>query len=400
MRNDPTPIEKRSHGRLILPSLSISHFALGSPGILTGLLLIDIGLTFGCPVGIMGQIRTASSIVGFISALLVGVLSVRFEHKSLTMIGLSFIIISALGCSFAVNFNMMLLLYPLTGMGMAMVMPMTMTLVAEHFPLDKRGSAIGWLVAGGSLSYVIGAQAIVFIAGIGGWRLAYLGFVLPALITALLFTTVGIPPTSLGYQTSTSRGSYLEGFRAVFSNRSAIACVAGTVLRSAAFQVVLLYGTSFLRQRFLISRGFGSIFMTSGALCYTLGSLVTARFMNKFGRKTLTVLAVFLAGVFTIAFILSPNLWLALAMDFPGAWFFGMSVSAAQSLTLEQISKFRGTMMSINSAAGSMGTALGAGIGGFVLLLYGWELVGISLGAMGVAAAVIYFILAIDPART
>ena len=392
--------EKPSSGRLILPSLVISRFATGCPGILTGLLLIDIGLTFGCSVGIMGQIRTASSIVGVISALIMGVLSIRFKHKTLLMIGLSSILISALGCSFALNFNMMLLLYLLTGLGMAMITPMTATLVAEHFPLEKRGSTIGWLVAGGSLSYLIGAQVITFLAGIRDWRLAFLGFVVPILIMGLVLVLVGLPSTSSGHRSKMREGNYLEGFKAVFTNRSATACIVGTVLRTASFQMLLLYGISFFRQRFLISTGSASIVMTSAALCYTLGSLVLGRFVDRFGRKPLTVLATFLAGVFTISLTLLPNLYLALAMNFLGAWFSGINVSAAQSLTLEQVPRYRGTMMSMNSAAVNIGTALGAGIGGLVLLLYDWEFLGISLGTVGIIAAVIYYLLAIDPTRT
>lgn len=400
MSGNPPPIEKRSSGRLVLPSLVISRFAMVCPGILTGLLLIEIGLTFGCPVGIMGQIRTASSIVGVISALVMGVLSVRIRHKSLLMAGMSFVVISALGCSFALNFNMMILLYPLTGLGMSMIMPMTMALSARHFPLERRTSAVGWLVAGGSSAYVIGAQVIVFIAGFGGWRLAYLGFVLPVLVIGLLLVKVGLLSAPHNPSTTMSKGSYFEGFRAVFSNMSSTACVAGSILRTAAFQVMLIYSTSFLRQQFQISISYASIIMTIAALCYTLGSIVCGRIVNRFGRKPLTVSAAFLASVFTISFTLSPNLWLALAMDFLSAWFFGFGVSAAQSLTLEQVPRFRGTMMSINSAAASTGSALGAGIGGLVLLLYGWEFIGLSLGTIGIAAAVIYYLFTIDPTRT
>jgi len=56
-------------------------------------------------------------------------------------------------------------------------------------------------------------------------------------------------------------------------------------------------------------------------------------------------------------------------------------------------------MMSINSAAINMGSALGAGVGGLALLMYSYELVGMSLGAMSLAATLFYYLLAIDPTR-
>ncbi len=157
---NPQPVESSSPGRLTLPSLAFSFFAVGTPGILTGLLLIDIGATFGVPVGIMGQVRTASSTMVIIAALLVSVASMRYSPKSLLMVGILSLLTSAIGCAFAQSYLMMLLLYPLTGVGMATIQPMAMTLIAEHFPLERRARAVSWFVAGGSLAYVVGSAPV------------------------------------------------------------------------------------------------------------------------------------------------------------------------------------------------------------------------------------------------
>ncbi|UCH57075.1 MAG: MFS transporter [Candidatus Bathyarchaeota archaeon] len=385
--------------RLVLPTLAFSRFVVGTPGILFGLLLIEIGLTFGSPVGVTGQIRTASSIMAVVSALAMGVLSVRFDHKTLLMVGLGVCLISALGCSLALSFGMMLLFYALTGMGMAMVMPMGSTLVAEYFPLERRTGAIGWLVAGGASSYLVGAQVIAFIAGIGGWRLAFLGFVLPSIIIGLFLVRIFLPRRKTNPGAAMGRGGYLEGLRVVASERAAAACLAGTALRSASFQVVLLYATSLVREKFLVSRGSASMYMTSAALCYILGSLLSGSLVERVGRKTTTVIALLLASVFTMALTLSNNLLLALATDFISALFFGMATSAGQSLNLEQVPRFRGPMMSMNSATMNIGAALGAGFGGFVILMYGYEPLGVALGVLGIIAALVIQFLAVDPTR-
>ena len=74
--------------------------------------------------------------------------------------------------------------------------------------------------------------------------------------------------------------------------------------------------------------------------------------------------------------------------------------AASSSLTLEQVPRFRGTMMSLFSAVYSLGSALGAGVGGLVLLLYDYGFVGISLGAIGIASAIVFYLLTIDPTKT
>lgn len=278
-----------------------------------------------------------------------------------------------------------------------MVGPMTFTLVAEYFPLERRTSAIGWLSAGLSLSYVIGAPAIGFIAELSGWQLAFLGFVLPISIAGLMLAAKCLPPAPHSRMRTTGGRDYFAGFRAVLSNRSAVACMVGMATALAAYQAFLAYSSSFYRQRFLASTTLASLFVLVSALCFTLGSLVCGRFVNKLGRKTLAVSAAAIGSIFIISHTNLPILWLSLTARFLGSLFMALTNTAIGSLTLEQVPRFRGTMMSINRAVSSVGSALGAGLGGLALLLYDYEFVGISLGIIGLAGAVILQLLAIDP---
>jgi len=391
--------EKGYLGRLFLPSLAFSYFASGPLGVLVALLLIDIGNTFNVPVGVMGQINTPYSIVAVIFALLMGILSVRFEHKSLLLTGLLFIGISALGCLLAPDFIMMLVSYSLSGIGWAMVSPMTIALIGDHFPVEKRTNTVGLVIAVGALSYLIGAPITASIAGLGGWRLPLIGFVIPIILASLFLAFFGLPSTSSSHKPTVNGKTYLRSFKDVLSNRSATACLIGDVLRSAAFIAILLYVTSFFRQRFLVSTDFASIVILGAASCYAFGSLVSGRLVNRLGRKPSTVLTALLASVFTISYAYVPNLWLSLALSFVASWFFGMVASASSCLALEQIPKFRGTMMSVDTAAISLGSALGTVVGGPALLSFDYEGLGMALGVMGVAAALIFYFLTIDPTR-
>ena len=218
MGDNPNRIqEKHSQGRLFLPSLVFSNFATGPLGVLVSLLLIDIALTFEVSVGIMGQMSTVSYVVAVIFGLVMGILSFRFGHKSLLMVGLLFVTISALGCFFASSFELMLISYSLTGVGTAMIFPMATTLIGEHFPLNRRGNAVGWIIAGGSLSYLIGAPVIGFIAGIGGWRFTLIGFVIPISLGSLFLALMGLPPSPPSHKLELGRGLYLKSFKEVVS---------------------------------------------------------------------------------------------------------------------------------------------------------------------------------------
>lgn len=394
--NDRGEIRQESpSGRLVLLSLVFSAFATYPSSVVTSLLLIDIGLAFGHPVGVMAQMRTLSFIVAFLSALLMGALSVRFRPKTLLMVGLLFLSVSALGSGSALNIKMLFLFYAVTGLGTSMVEPMISTLVAERFPLEKRSRVIGWTGAGGGLSYIIGASAVGYIAGIGGWRLAFLGYALILPLFGILLSSKGI--TSINRQSPIDNVNLMEGFRAIFSNRSAGACLLGNLLASAMGQGIYLYSFSFLRERYMIPAGLVAIFFSAASVCFFLGSLVSGGFVDRFGRKTATVSGLLLFSLSTILYINLPSMWLGVTLAILGHLFAGLQYSASNSLSLEQVPRFRGSMMSMNSAAAYIGYALGTGVGGLVLLSFGWNLLGIVLGAIGIIGVGLYNFLASDP---
>ena len=140
-----------------MPALAVASFSTGPIGVLAALLLVDIGNTFSTSVGLAGQINTAYAIAAVAFALLMSLLSVKFRHKSLLLAGVLLMTVSVLGCYFAQDFTSLLVFYSISGAGYAIVNPMTFALVGEHLHLEKRASAIGWVVAGGALVYVVGA---------------------------------------------------------------------------------------------------------------------------------------------------------------------------------------------------------------------------------------------------
>ena len=388
--------EESTKGRFLLPVLAIARFAVSPPNIASGLLLIDIASTFGQPVGVVGQMLTTSSTLSMIAALVMAVLSVRYRHKSLLLTGLGFITLSALGCYIAPNFTTMIVIYSLVGIGASMVSPMTMALVGEHFPRGERSRAVGWLIAGNSLSYLVGAPLIAYLAGLGSWRTAFLFWVIPIALLGIGSIVYGLPSQKED-ATGAATVDYTASFKAVLTNRSAIACLVGSALFMASYQAILVYSASFYRQQFLVSRSFASMFVIGGALFFTIGSISCARLVTKYGRKPVIVTAGLIGGSFIAAYTNIPNLWFSASARFLGGLFIAFAFSALSSLTLEQVPKHRGTLMSINSAIGSLGSALGSFIGGMALLWYGYALVGISLGAVAVSSAVITHFLASDP---
>ena len=386
---------KVNNSTLLLPLL-VSTFAVTSANSVSGLLLIEIGSSFGVSVGIAGQIRTLSYIMAIASALLLSALSIKYNHKSLLVIGLIASTISALGSGFSSNFTMMLLLYSINGIGVSMVLPMVYSLIAEYFSEEKRPNVIGLSIASQSSSYLIGTPIISYISGIRGWRMTFLGYIFPVALLSLILTTKFLPSTS-GPRTKAISTSVYDGFSQVLSNRSALACLIGVMFSVSAFQAIVTYSVSFFRQKLQLSTGFATVYFAGASPFFILGSLLSGRLVKRVGRKTLTVVSAFLAGIFTMLFSNIPYIPVSMAFALASFVFNGMRNTAVNNLTQEQIPRLRGLMMSLYSAADNIGMAIGAGIGGYILLLYDYDILGLSLGLLGILSAIIFYFYTKDP---
>jgi len=104
-----------------------------------------------------------------------------------------------------------------------------------------------------------------------------------------------------------------------------------------------------------------------------------------------------LAALSIFAYLNIPNLWLSTGARFLGSTFSAIVFTAANALTLEQVPKFRGTVMSLSQATFSLGSVLGTGLGGLIVLLSGYLAMGLSHGAMMLVAMLILHFLAKEP---
>lgn len=391
------PNQNRSTGKLLIFALAIAYFATITVDVLVSLQLVDIAASFQVQVGTAGQIRSVSSIAAIATALLMGLLSIRFKHKPLLLTGVLCIGILSIGCFFASNLATMSIFYALNGVGSVIVFPMAVALAGDFFSIEKRTKAVGWIVASSSISYIIGAPIVSFFAGAGGWQFVLLSFVLPVSVIGMILVYFSIPKEPHKKNYKVDKQLYITGFKQVFLNKSAVACLICTAFYTATVSTIQLFAISFYRQKLLVPLDFTFAIMVGGTLSFTIGCLIASRLANKFGRRIPAAIASALAGVFVLLFLYMPSFWVALPFDYLGAFFGGMATSAGVSLSLEQVPKFRGTMMSLNTAFSSLGVFLGSALGGVVLELFSYGELGLTLGTTGFFAAIIYYFVTKDP---
>ena len=398
MSEEPKTIEEKSNiGRLFIPSLSLSRYSTTPRGVILTLLLIEIGRSFGVPVGIAGQVGTATSVAAFTGSLIMGLLTVKFKQKTLLMTGLIILGISTLGLYLAPSFPLFMICAILSGLGASMIMPVSTSLVAVHLPRENRAGVISLLMATIGVSYIIGTPVIQYITGLGGWRLSYLIYALPLPLLSLLISLRGIPSESSS-QIAAESGNIVDGYKGVLSKISADVCLICNSLSAASWAGIGLYAISFFRQQYAVSLGFATSLLIALAILFTFGTLISGKFVNRFGRKNVTCVFILLTGVFTFFFTISPNLWISIFLVSMACIASGVRTSSHISLTLEQVPEYRGTMMSISAASANLGSALGSGVGGAALLWFGYRAIGPSLGLLGLVSAILLWRFVADTA--
>jgi len=277
-----------------------------------------------------------------------------------------------------------------------MVSPMAFALIGKHVSLEKRANATGYYIAGNASSFVIGGPALSYLTRFGGWRSAFLYYMLPIAVLGTVLSWLGVPSEKTQV-TNRNVGSYFEGLRSLLSNRSVLACLLGGLLAKSTWQGVISYGISFYRDKFMLSRYWASLVLSGIALVFIVAVLGSGWFINRFGRKSVTFVSFLLTGVFSVFYMGLGVFWVSFVVILFMGLMSGFRRNAGQSLSLEQVPLLRGFMMSLSAAGDSLGSALGAGVGGFVLGFGGYWLIGVVLGVLGILSAIIIRVYAVDP---
>jgi predicted MFS family arabinose efflux permease len=280
------------------------------------------------------------------------------------------------------------------GAGSVIVSILAVTLIGDILPFDKKARAVSWFVAGTYLAAVIGLPTLLFVSNFAGWRSTFLLVGLPFSIVGLLLASVNVPSESNEHPRA-DKDAFIKSFKQILLNKSSAACLVGKILGSAS--VVALYVITFYQTQLLLTKSWavGLALINSGL--FLAGSLIGGRLINKFGAKRTAVIFGSVAGILTTAFFNMPTLTLTLFFNFTSVIIGALAIPAFICLTVDQVPKARGTMMSLHRIALNAGEAIGAAVGGTILYFFSFQILGFVFGAFSVASAIIFLAFVKQP---
>jgi predicted MFS family arabinose efflux permease len=348
-------------------------------------------------VGIAGQIVTAASLAGMVVSPFLAALSIKYKPRTLLFAGMTLIVISSLGCSFAFNYASMLAFYSLSGLGAAMVTPMIMTIIGENIPEKKRSGTIGQINASTPILSTLMGLTITWIIS-RGWKTAYLLFVFPINSACLVLAFLWMRRTAYSEPKQSASRSIKGGFREILGYRSALACLLATALIQVVWGSFMWYFVSFYRQFWSLPTKFVGVIWSSHTFVFVVGSLLCGKVVPMVGRKKLTGLTVLAIGLLMILFTHAPNYYVSILSGLSMSTLLAFWSSSSRDLALAQVPEYRGAMMSLNSGSRRLGGALGSAAGGLILTFGSYGLLGLIMGVVGIVAFLMIFFFTRDPA--
>jgi len=390
--------EKKSLGLLVL-AISIVFLTVQLSGPVLSLLAVDMAETFlpdsfapgtsqatqKAAVGVIKQTGTINSVFEVVAAVVLSFLAIRFRHKSLLLIGVGLVLVSAMGSFFAPTLLTMQVFFALEGFGTVMVLAMGYTIVGENVPMQKKAKTTSYIVATGYAAGIIGMIILNRITNFGGWRLTFLLLTLPLSALGLTIALFVLPNRQNAKLESSAneRNVYWATFRRILKNKSAVFYLMGYMV--SGMVVTGGFALPFYMQEFGLSLDFVTVISLGVALVTVISTLVMGRIIAKRGAKILILASAILDGVITMMFFSMPSYPFAIAMDMVHIWMYATVLVGLAALALDQVPESRGTFISIRSMFLYIGTAIGAAISATLLsALASYQVVGIALGVISI----------------
>lgn len=321
------------------------------------------------------------SILGIFTSLAMTLLAVRYSPTHIHNVGLVLCVLSVLGSIVAPSYSVFFLLYGLYIVGSKLVLPMATTITGELFSGEERSKSLGVIFAGQAVFFVLGYLVVGFISE---WRLAFAYFAAPFIVLSLLVALRVIPLIEVR-----GKGESISmGVRSICGSRSAVFCLVSSSI-GGVWSVALGLAASFYRDVHGIPLSTVAVLTAGMALIYAFGALAGGRFVYRLGVKKANTIFRILMGVSLILVMSIGNTFFSVVMGFVLSLLSGANTPAGSGLRLGLVPEYKGSMMSLSSAAGSLGSSLNLALMGYLIISYGWATRAIVVGSLGIIGGVI-----------
>lgn len=374
-----TPGGVAAHAALpaVLWPLLFGNFVIGTGVMVVPGTLNEISSSLDVSVATAGQLITAAALLMCLGAPLLAAVVAGWDRRRLLALSMLWYAALHLACIAAPSFAALLPLRAITMIAPAIFTPQAAACVSLLVPSEQRGRAITFVFLGWSVASVLGMPIGAFVGGTLGWRSAFGVVSLLSLVAAVWVWRAmpnGVKPPAL------SAADWRETLR----SKALMLCVLVTVLYSAGQFVLFSYFAPYWKDVLGASPGAISLtFMWFGAFGF-IGNVLMSRFIDRLGVLRASLIAIGSMALTMLLWPLGTGLVAAALVLVPWALGCFSSNSVQQARLVSIAPPLAAGSIALNSSAMYAGQAIGAALGGWLILQAGYA----SLHWAGLAALI------------
>lgn len=226
----------------------------------------------------------------------------RGNRKLIIAVSITFWSIMTAVCGAAQNFTQLFLARLAVGVGEAGALPTSQSLIADYFPLETRGRAIGIFAMAGVAGYAVALIGGSQIASRFGWHVMFVAFGMPSLLIAVLVhLTLREPRASLPSTRPASGERLGQAVAELMRKPSFLWQVAGATFYGIVSYGAVIFVVSHLVRSFSMSlAGAGAIFGTISTITATVGGLAGGYLTDRLSRRSVAAVPL-LTGALMVA---------------------------------------------------------------------------------------------------
>ncbi len=316
-----------------------------------------------------GMAVSAYAFSAGISGLLTAGFADKFDRKKLLLFFYIGFIIGTLFCGVAHNYVMLIAARIITGLFGGVIGSISMAIVADLFPIQKRGRVMGFMQMGFGASQVLGIPISLYLANAWGWQTPFQMIVVLASIVWLI-VLVKMKPVTKHLTEKTEKSALMHLIHTISQKHYRIGFLSTAVLSIGGFMMMPWSSAFAINNLKITQQQLPIVFMVSG-----VSSLIIMPVMGKLSDTVDKFKIFFFASLMMITMVLIyTNLTpipFGFILLFNILFMISMMSRMVPAMALTSgLPKMqdRGAFMSINSSLQQIAGGVAAIVGGLIVV--------------------------------
>lgn len=316
---------------------------------------------------VVASYSISAAVSGFSAAFFVD----RFDRKKVLLFGYIGFTIGTICCGLAPNYMLLLVARIIAGLFGGLIGAQVMSIVADSFPYEKRGQAMGILFSAFSLASIVGVPIALYLAEAISWHAP---FILIGLLGVIIIPAVikYLPPVAGHITSAENRVNPLQLLKTLFQNNQQILALSLSGCLMLGHFLIIPFLNPYMEMNVGFSNSQRNLIYIVGGVASFVTSPLIGKLADKFGKHKVFYLFAFLSLVPIFLITNMPAIKYYYVLMVTGVWF---SLSSGRSIPAQAIisnvvaPEQRGSFMSFNGCIQQLFTGMASLIAGMIVIV-------------------------------